>query len=638
MCGLTLAVISLVSQQPALGDFVFHKVERGDIVQTIVERGELYPAKQVDLVCKLRAAGRSNNIASTIAWLVEDGQIVKKGEVVMKLDQDEVRQRLADRELAYQEAKAAERAAQDERSLTLDRIAHDLEGAKDAIMLAEIDLTFAANEAERRRAEIKVKQAKRAHELAKREAQLRIARADAALAAPQAALKAAALRLDETKADLANCEITAPQDGLVVYYVADTSRFGAGQGGVIAVGENVREGQRLFSIPDLSRMQAKVKIHESHVRQLKPDMPATVEIAGPKLTGKVASVAATASASDWMSSDVKVYDTVISLDADNTNGQLKPGMSATVTILAGKQQNVLRVPTQAVRGAAGRKVCYIKTRTGLTPVEVTTGITNGKYVEIKTGLSEGDEVALNPPPAVPGQPARERGRAESPPPSDLVLRSLRPQEEDVARRSFIHRYGLTEADLTWLREALPDAVLVAPRRHFQAEFRAIGMPGLFNGTLVATTPAAEIVENELLRISEGRFLADADMEGPPGNVAVLGSGVAAALFPGEDPLGQCITLSGKGRAFVVVGVLRQSHLPIDEQVIVPLPAANALLGETIVIRQAGRRGAEQVQISEVTLRFPSPEARQRAAAIVRARLESTHTTKDWAMEHVASAR
>src|SRR5262249_54013658 len=69
--------------------------------------------------------------------------------------------------------------------------------------------------------------------------------------------------------EIKKCLILAPQDGLVVYYVPDQSRFGSGsQQSIVAQGEPVREGQKLMRIPDLSRMVVNTKVHEALVTRV----------------------------------------------------------------------------------------------------------------------------------------------------------------------------------------------------------------------------------------------------------------------------------------------------------------------------------------------------------------------------------
>ena len=59
--------------------------------------------------------------------------------------------------------------------------------------------------------------------------------------------------------------------------------------------------------------------------------------------------------------------------------------------------NALTIPLQAVTTVKGKQVCYVQNGAGLVPVPVTVGNFNDQFIEIRTGLNEGDHVALTPP-------------------------------------------------------------------------------------------------------------------------------------------------------------------------------------------------------------------------------------------------
>src|SRR5262249_34945066 len=66
----------------------------------------------------------------------------------------------------------------------------------------------------------------------------------------------------EIEHDIEQCTITAAHDGLVVYAISSQARSGF-QSSLIAVGEPVREGQRLMYLPNLAKMQVVVGVHEA---------------------------------------------------------------------------------------------------------------------------------------------------------------------------------------------------------------------------------------------------------------------------------------------------------------------------------------------------------------------------------------
>ena len=130
---------------------------------------------------------------------------------------------------------------------------------------------------------------------------------------------------------------------------------------------------------------------------------------GKPVRGHVKTVATVASASDWSSSDVKVYSTIVAIDEPLPG--LRPGMSAEVTIHVNSTlEDVLAIPVQAVIGGAEsgptRKV-YVMTPGGPEEREIQIGLSNEKMAEVKSGLSAGDQVVVNPK-AILGNSAKTR--------------------------------------------------------------------------------------------------------------------------------------------------------------------------------------------------------------------------------------
>jgi multidrug efflux pump subunit AcrA (membrane-fusion protein) len=83
------------------------------------------------------------------------------------------------------------------------------------------------------------------------------------------------------------------------------------------------------------------------------------------------------------------------LDDLPENAGLNPGMTAQVKILANELPDVLLVPVQAVAEKEGKHFAYPCKFGGVDRREVDVGDTNEKFVEIKSGLDEGEKVALD---------------------------------------------------------------------------------------------------------------------------------------------------------------------------------------------------------------------------------------------------
>jgi hypothetical protein len=76
---------------------------------------------------------------------------------------------------------------------------------------------------------------------------------------------------------------------------------------------------------------------------------------------------------------------------------LKPGMSAIVTLTLPRGQGSLVVPPTAVVSDQGRYSCYLPVADHLELRDVKVGRTTPEVIEITAGLTDGDEVALDPP-------------------------------------------------------------------------------------------------------------------------------------------------------------------------------------------------------------------------------------------------
>lgn len=149
-------------------------------------------------------------------------------------------------------------------------------------------------------------------------------------------------------------------------------------------------------------MQVDTSVHESVVDRVKAGMKANIgldALPGRNYEGTVKEVAVLPDQGGWLSSDTKVYKTIVTIDEaldSRERTALKPGMTAVVKILIAHLDDVLCVPVQAIVQRGKETWCYV-TENGETrkcPLEL--GETNDKLVEILGGLDIGDRVVLNP--------------------------------------------------------------------------------------------------------------------------------------------------------------------------------------------------------------------------------------------------
>lgn len=217
--------------------------------------------------------------------------------------------------------------------------------------------------------------------------------------------------LDGIEKQIEACTIKAPASGIVVYA---NSRFWD-EGMRIRPGAQLYNRQEIFSLPDLSRMRVRLRIHESAIKKVGIGMVVTMQLdaLGTRLLhGKVTKIATIAQSDGWRGAGVKQYETEVSIDDLPSDAGLKPGMTAEVKILSNTFTDAIIVPVSAITEYEGRRVVYVVKGTEIERTEVVPGEASEQHVQILGGINEGDVVALD---------ARSRASAD--------LKSSKPQQE-----------------------------------------------------------------------------------------------------------------------------------------------------------------------------------------------------------------
>jgi HlyD family secretion protein len=223
-----------------------------------------------------------------------------------------------------------------------------------------------------------------------------IAQAEADLLTQANTLTLNSNKLARDRRNLANTSIRAPQDGLVVFAVNE-GRFSSES--LIEEGATVRNRQEIIKLPDTSRMKVTVRVHESHVNMIRAGLPAYVildSMPDVRFAGRIERVALLPDTQmRWANPNLKVYNTdVLITDA---LPDVKPGVSAKAEIIITNIAEALSVPIQAVTTLRGRQVVYVQNRGEAEPRPVEVGMYNTRFIQIISGVREGDRVLLAPP-------------------------------------------------------------------------------------------------------------------------------------------------------------------------------------------------------------------------------------------------
>jgi HlyD family secretion protein len=161
------------------------------------------------------------------------------------------------------------------------------------------------------------------------------------------------------------------------------------------VGDLVSAGTTSFRIDDLNKLLVDVDVPEVDINSIKVGQPAVLTfdaISNKEYSSKVIEVGSVGEGTTG------VVNFKVTMQILNPDEQVKPGMTAAVSITVTQLKDVLTVPNRAVRTVNNQTVVYVL-RGGIPmPVTIELGASSDSRSEIVSGdLKEGDQVVLNPP-------------------------------------------------------------------------------------------------------------------------------------------------------------------------------------------------------------------------------------------------
>jgi multidrug efflux pump subunit AcrA (membrane-fusion protein) len=397
-----------------------HVVTRGALIVSVIEHGALESSENTRIVCRVRGE-------NTVTWAIKSGEVVKAGDELVRLDTLVIEEKIFEttKYAHWSRAGAAVLGNMKLRSTLAipqfeqGRFPVDVMEKKELLAQKLQDLQTAKNFAN-----YYVEMAARGYEseLQVQNQKARVKRLTQELEIEQTELEvlenysgreelaelkgehdkwsakhageiersgANDSRRDRAIEEFGYCVVKAPRDGLVIY--PSVAKWKGEPD--LQVGKSVHKDQVLLLMPNLSRMQVTIGIHESIIDRIRPGLPATVTLTDRELDAQVSEVALVARPAGWWRGNSVKYDTVIDLSL--VEG-LKPGMTAEIEVEVERFSSVLRVPAAALLETVNGYCCWVDTAAGPARRRVQLGDRNELFVVAKSGLQEGDAVILNP--------------------------------------------------------------------------------------------------------------------------------------------------------------------------------------------------------------------------------------------------
>ncbi len=369
------------------------------ITHVVTATGKIQPETEVKI---------SPEVAGELIEIpVVEGQMVKKGDLLVRIKPDFYKAQLEQQEAALASSRASSVLSQ----ARLTKAEQDFKQANDLYQKKLIsDAEFIAAQTN-----------------------LNVAKAD--FDSSLAQIRRTEGSVDQSRDQLNKTTIYSPMDGSIISLTSEV--------GERVVGTNQFAGTEIMRIANLSAMEVRVRVNENDIVNVKVGDRTIVSVdafPGRKFEGAVAEISSSALTSGAQSAAAQliasasdeVTNFLVKIRIKDNDNRLRPGMSATVDVETQTVENVIAVPIQSVtvRAAGGKtteelaaeaakeakersgndldvaseradarrnreklqRVVFVKNgdKVALRPVE--TGIADNSHIEIKSGLKSGEEV------------------------------------------------------------------------------------------------------------------------------------------------------------------------------------------------------------------------------------------------------
>jgi HlyD family secretion protein len=393
--GMTIAIVSVVLlafvlvaalYRPATAGIATYKVAPAQFTRRVTADGTLKAVEATPIT-----APHDVPRPLKIAWIAEDGAVVKKEEVVVRFDPTEFDNELIggneDRATAANKLTRADTDSSTTRT-NLKRDAKQADSELKAAKRFRFDDAEIFSRYQRIEAETDQELAgeKKTHAEEVLGVRDMLAKTDRDLLAIED--RKAGLRIHTAEQGLKSLEIVAPHDGILVL-----QRDWRGE--ISRVGATVWQGSPIGEIPDLKAMKAEIFVLEADAAGLAVNQKAVISLqARPDVnySGKVTQVDKLARPR-LRGVPVQYFGVTVTLDRTEPS-VMKPGTRVRGVLELENLANAFTIPRQAMFEKEGKKIVYRKRGDRFEPVEIAISSSSAGRVVVTKGLKRGDELAL----------------------------------------------------------------------------------------------------------------------------------------------------------------------------------------------------------------------------------------------------
>jgi HlyD family secretion protein len=371
--------------------YLMSKVEKGDFISEVITSGEAQSTslKKINGPDNLRKF-KLNNLK--IQDLVAEGTLVKEGDYVGRLDPSNVNEQIIDARLNLETAESKFTQQELDTTLSLKQERNSIKDLRFNMEETKLELKQSIYEppATIRRLEINLEKTARDLKEKLENYKIKKRQANAKMVEVGNQVSKIKKKLNDLLNLLQSFTIYSSGTGMITY-------IKNWDGSKKKVGSSISPWDvSIASLPDLTQMESKTYANEVDIRKIKKGLPVKISFdAFPdiEIDGIVTDVANVGEKK--RGSDIKVFQVLIKLN--NSNDNIRPGMTTSNSILTFEKKDVLSIPLEAIFSKDSIIYVYKKSGYSVTKKEVKIGDSNNDSAIVIAGLLENEVIYLNKP-------------------------------------------------------------------------------------------------------------------------------------------------------------------------------------------------------------------------------------------------
>ncbi|MFB6340990.1 efflux RND transporter periplasmic adaptor subunit [Saccharicrinis sp. FJH62] len=364
--------------------YVYSTVERGDFTESVQIEGVVDAVNSVSVSCP-----RIYNV--TVSYLVEDGELVKKGDTVCILENQQLVTNYDNRLKSLSSARA--QYTKLEASLAMNKALLEAQVKNNEVQTAIVFMDSLqmkySSDVQKKLTRLEIEKA----EITRKKLEDKLNSTEeinnAELRKMTLQIKRFELYISRIKDDLDQLVLTAPQDGMAT--------IGSPNGEKLKIGDRVWPGDGIVNLPDMRSVKVLLQVPESKFKRLKMKQPVEITfdaIPGLLAKGEISHMTPVGKPVS-RNSKIKVFDVTVMVNETSEIPDL--GTTAKCNVIIKRQENCLVIPQIAIESIDSVKYVYVLKKGKINKQQIITGYESVENAVVSRGLGENDVVLLNKP-------------------------------------------------------------------------------------------------------------------------------------------------------------------------------------------------------------------------------------------------